>query len=72
MRSQPQTLKIALVSLMLILPIFGCAARQLVIYPIKGTDICFKDDPECNMYKMDVGFSNFYFNKVLDIKNAKQ
>lgn len=71
MRLLQQTPKIVLLGLMLLLLISGCVARQLVIYPIKGTDICFKDDPDCNMGNMDVGMSNFYFNKVLELNNNK-
>lgn len=43
-----------------------------MIYPIKGTDYCVKADPECNMAKMDIGMSEFYFKKVLEIQNAKK
>lgn len=56
---------------MLPLLTFGCGAKQLVIYPITGTDFCVKGDPNCDISKMDVGMSNFYFQKVLELKNSK-
>lgn len=58
---------------MLLLQISGCVFKpQLVIYPIKKTDWCAKGDPDCDMSKMDYGMSDFYYHKVLDLKDAKK
>ncbi len=47
----------------------GCALnKNLVLYPILGTDFCVKDDSRCDMKNMDIGMSNFYFNTVLQAK----
>lgn len=51
------------------LMVSGCV-KKLVIYPIKGTDFCVKNDPDCNMCNMQVGMSDFYYNKVLNLENA--
>lgn len=56
---------------MILFPLLGCTAKQLVIYPIKGTDFCVKSDPDCKMSEMDIGMSDFYFKRVLEIKNSK-
>ena len=60
--------KSVLLILIALLAASGCASKQLVIYPIKGTDFCVKGDPECDMNKMDVGMSNAYFSTVLKAK----
>lgn len=55
-----------------LLLIFGCVTRpQLALYPITKTDICFKGDKDCSIGTMDIGMSEFYFHKILDLENAK-
>lgn len=45
----------------------GCV-NKIVLYPIKGTDFCTKEDPECKMADMDYGMSEFYLQEVLKAK----
>jgi len=49
----------------------GCSSNQVILYPIKKTDICVKGDPDCDMCKMDIGMSDFYLNKVLQASIKK-
>lgn len=53
-----------------LLMVLGCAIKPRIIEirPIYGTDFCVKGQSNCNMCNMDIGMSEFYFNKVLELK----
>lgn len=69
MRLQKLTLLKKHLSLTLSLAIFaGCSSNQVILYPIKKTDICVKGDVDCDMCKMDIGMSDFYLKRVLEAK----
>lgn len=58
-----------LVGLTVLLMIYGCVVRpQVTLYPLSNNDFCVKGEQSCNMCNMDIGMSDYYFNKVLELK----